>query len=126
MSTDIPGAPEPAGLAPAPAPRKVNWWLIGGIVGALVLCACIVCVASPFLMATFAPSIGAQFTGTLCTIQYPDLTADQCNKWAQDVWTNHQSEFIECQNSANAAGSSSNANALFKCLDDKGIGPKSK
>ena len=128
MSTDYPGSPVSPIPAPgsAPAPRKTNWWLIGGIVAALILCACIVCFASPMIMAAVAPSMMPQLYGTMCTIQYPDLTSEQCNSWAQDAWKNHQSDLLDCSNSGQTSAGSTDPNALFKCLDDKGIGPKSK
>jgi hypothetical protein len=103
----------------APAPKKTNWLLIGGIGAAVIaICVCAACVLSPFVLALAGPSLMQPLAATNCGIMYPSLSADECSEWASDMVNNHLSELNACTSAAN-----SNANALFDCLEEQGLAP---
>lgn len=121
MSFDAPLAP--AG-GPPPAPRRSGGLRIVLIIGAvLVVCVLACCVVGVL----FSSQLGSWSAGTLCQMEYSDLSQQQCTDWANTMVQQHPQDFVDCQQqSGSAFAGGGQLDALFKCLDDKGIGPKSK
>ena len=119
MSATPPAAPG------APEPKKTNWLLIGGIVvGVLALCVCVVCVGGPVLLTAAAPQFAGVALSYACGVVYTDLTQDQCSAWGNDIATNHQQDFLECNESTKDSSGNTDVIGLMACLEDRGLGPK--
>ena len=121
MSFDTPLAPIGG---PQPAPKRSGGLRVVLIIGAvLVVCVLVCCVGSVL----FSSQIGSWSAGYLCQAEYSDLSPQQCTDWANTVVQQHPQDFVDCQQQSEAAiASGGQLDTLFKCLDDKGIGPKSK
>jgi len=124
MSSDIPVIP---GYEQPPAPRKTNWLLIGGILAALlIICSLLFCVALPSLLGVQGGNVTSSLFATSCHLYYPDLSTETCRTWADDVSTNHSDELVACSNQSRKANGQTDVETFFQCMDDKGLGPKSK
>lgn len=119
MSLDAPLTPAPA---QPPVPKRSNGLRIVLIIGAVLIVCAVVCCAGSLL---FGSQIGTQSIAFLCTTKYPDLSQQQCSDWASSMLTQHPQEFTDCQQQSQSESPGyGQMDALFSCLEDKGVGPK--
>jgi|GEM_PF-2197573 len=101
-----------------PAPRRNRRWLIFAAVG-VGLCAIIICVivvGSTLL----SPALNAARLPNECMANNPDLDAQACATWAQNVATT--AEFQTCLQEGMSSGQTG-ADVLYACLVREGVGP---
>lgn len=122
MSENMNAVPPP--MPGAPPPKKTNWLLgVGVAVAVIVLCICVISLGTIAVLNAMTPQISANLTATICRIQYPKLSSSQCMTWATDITTNHSAEWQECSDASRNASGSTQTDALFACLDKKGLAP---
>ena len=117
--SEMPPPSMPAPAAPAPAKRSLpTWAIVIGVVA--LLCICVGCVGV-FLVANSPMGTGAMAGGQLTFICLEKTNdSNRCSEWAQQVVNTR--EFNTCVADL-LTDNNLTGEALYACLDDKGVGP---